>query len=145
MTDPARTSIYWRDITRTAGAADAPRLTGDALVEAIRNNLAESMRMRDEARSRLKLAREAGTVVLDVKTERLRPLAEAGPSGKLSPNRYGAVALADWARSVAEVAHWTEYLDWSKIQRGASAVAEPDARLPPERDAGQDDDDPIPF
>lgn len=155
-------SIYWQpewEHERGAKGSDVPVVAGDELVQAMRENLAEAIRMKDTARVNLLRAKTNGLVLVDEKTEMLRPMTR-GEGKKKYADPQGDVAISDWVRSVAEVAHWTEYLDWAKAKRGDAprdagsvVVTEEekrafvdkwksaiDARVVEEREPGSDDD-----
>lgn len=142
MSDKA--SIYWRpewSASRAALGSEVPRVTGEELVSAMRENVAEAMANLARARTNLHRMRAAGGVVVDVNTKSLRAVG-AGDGKRTRPDPLAVVAIADWERATAELGHWQEYLDWAKTLVQTRAIGAPDPRLPPERD---DDLEEAPF
>ena len=98
----------------------------------MRSNVAEAMANLARARTSLHRSRAAGNVVVDANTGRLRATL-LGEGKHAKPDPLAVVAISDWERAASELAHWQEYLDWSKHERDAGTVF-PDRRLPVETD-----------
>lgn len=124
-----------------------PRVTGEELVTAMRANVAEAMANHAKARTNLHRLRLDGKIVIDERTNQLRPTT-VGEGRRRKPDPDGDLGLSDWYRATSELAHWQEYLEWAKAKRDAELQ---DPRLPPEHDPEPDnpprhvEDEEIPF